>query len=192
MSFHYRLWAALLFLTLPGCGSDPEPAAQAGTPEISNPLETASPQPDPMLLAVQESDIERLDALYEEGRAVDSLDTDGLTLLHHAIVAQFPLSVKWLLDHGANPDGSPGLAQPPLPLAVELAKDVPRETVQNSDAFAIMRLLIESGADPLENRNGHLSAIQRAMDIRCESCITLMRQAYLSRGASLATFSKIQ
>ena len=138
------------------------------------------------------------------GQTVAALDArDGAAPIHiHVAEQQLEVDdclawsaarpVEWLLDHGANPNGDPGLEQPPLPFAVELAKDVPYETAATSDAFAIIGLLIKSGADPLENRNGHLSAIQRAMDLRCESCISFIRQVSLSRAADLATFGRIE
>lgn len=191
MNIYHRQCATLLLLTLPGCSPGTELTTNVVLPENPDSVEPANPQADPMRLAVEESDIEALDALYEEGNAVDTLDTDGFTLLHHAVIAQSPSSVKWLLDHGANPDGSPSLEQPPLPFAVELAKDIPYESAATSNPFTIIHLLIKSGADPLENRNGHLSAVQRAMDILCESCITLISRASLSRAAEIATFRGI-
>lgn len=186
MKVHDILCTGWLVTALIGCGTDTKPVQ---VPEIPKPvlsIKVAVPAPDPMRQAVDQSDIALLDSLYEEGRPIDTLDSNGLTLLHHAVKAQSSPVVEWLLNHGAQPNGDPGLGQSPLPLAIESARDASGNTAPSSNAFAVIRLLIQAGADPSEHRNGYPSAVQRAMDIECESCISFMKEVSLSHAMNLA------
>ena len=135
---------------------------------------------------IDERDIEKMDALYDQGHPIDTLDEEGFTLLHRAVMEQSVSIVDWLLKRGADPSGSPSVQVAPLSLAINKAKLVLEPAIELSRIYRIMGLLIKAGADPMAHYNNQPSAIQHAMDIQCEPCISFMRRASLSRASDLA------
>ncbi len=55
----------------------------------------------------------------EDPGSIDAINpSSGLTLLHLAVLDDFPDLVEWLLDHKANIDGKDGKGQTPLYSAI--------------------------------------------------------------------------
>jgi ankyrin repeat protein len=177
---HYIL---LILIPLTSC-TPPTPAPSAATTPSTPPTIITAPNPNPLFAALK--DIDTLDTLYNQGHPIDSLDAEGLTLLHHATSQESVATVKWLLDHGAASSGSPSTQQSPLSITIDNSKLIPLQAIPLSNAYTIMQLLIKAGADPMAHYNNQPSAIQHAMDIQCEPCISFMKKASLSRATTLA------
>ncbi|MEW6078697.1 MAG: zinc ribbon domain-containing protein [Thermodesulfobacteriota bacterium] len=92
--------------------------------------------------AVRKHDFETAEELLEEGANINGGDEGG-PILKDVCLGYDYQSVKWLLDHGANPN-SPPYSFTPL-IAVALASSSRPEIAE--PCIAIMKLLIEAGAD---------------------------------------------
>lgn len=184
MTRHSLYVLLILALACAGCSGDSSPDAVTSSNVTGNISDsTEAPSLSPYFAAIAAEDLAQLDALYTEGHVLRGRNTEGQTLLHHAISERSAPVVKWFLEHGVNPKGEVGTEAPPLSHAADFAKMIPKEAIASADEFAIIRLLIEHGADPMAPRNGHPSPVQHAMDIVCESCVSVMKQASLARAA---------
>lgn len=133
--------------------------------------------------AAGSGDVDGLESLRDDGAALDSLNGKGLTALQVAVESWQVQAVRWLLEQGVDVNGAPSLGKAPLLLGVEIFGETELGTTEWDAAREVLVVLLEHGANPMESYNGYLSAVQRAMDLRCESCVSLLRRGAFSKGA---------
>ena len=164
------------------CAPSPEESPDADFVPATIPVEAvAAPPPPTVFDAVADSDLELLQSLHAEGRAIDILDDDGLSPLHHAVMNSDLAMATLLLDLGLDPNGAPSVKTPPLNLAIDEVMSPDNSEEQRTFAKDLIKLLMQHGANPTAHHNGLNSAVQHAMDVQCEDCVTLLREQAFSQ-----------
>ncbi|MGM0904682.1 MAG: M48 family metallopeptidase [Bacillota bacterium] len=109
----------------------------------------------PVIQAVMDEDMERLEQLVVEGTPIDEKDTDGYTALQYAVIWGDVEAAQWLIENGADVNTADNWASTPLMNAVYNVSDV-----------EIVELLLANGADKtLEDSDGK-TAYDYAVEIR--------------------------
>lgn len=175
--------AGLFLAFMVGC----TPTPNAPLPVRDDPLTVVDLAPDtppsPTLFdAVAAGDVALLDELHANGEAIDVLDDEGYSLLQRAVLNADSGMVAQLLGLGLDPNGAPSRKDPPLNLAIDLVAPTDGSDVHSDAGLDIITLLIKAGANPTVHLNGYNSAVQHAMDRRCETCVTLIRELAFATG----------
>jgi uncharacterized protein len=100
-------------------------------------------------------DIAAIDALIDQGVNVNAPDVNGYTPLHFAAQANQSEAVSVLLRHGAAPDPTDKFGNTPLWTA----------TFNSRGEGAVIRLLLQAGANPSHRNLSGKSALELAMTI---------------------------
>lgn len=132
-------------------------------------------------------DVDGLEGLRDDGAALEGLNGEGLTALQVAVVASRMESVRWLLDAGVDVNGVPSSGKAPLLQGVDIFSETEQGTAEWDAAREVLMVLLGHGANPMEAYNGYLSPVQRAMELRCESCVSLMRRGAFSHNSELVS-----
>ena len=131
-------------------------AEHNGNTEIVK-LLTAKHSQTTIYSAANMGDIDTMDQLIKTGLNVNKKDIHGNTAMHAAITAGQIPSVKWLLDHGAEPNCPENKYMAPLSVSLRIAQtfsfssdpnEVARFNTIKSKQREIMTLLIRHGASP--------------------------------------------
>lgn len=93
--------------------------------------------------------------LLAAGKDINAADKNGVTALHHAVRFRSPTAVQTLIEHGANVNQAcKRSGSTPLHRAVTTT-GAPGTAGKQTEAMAIIRLLLAAGADPtLTNKVG--------------------------------------
>jgi hypothetical protein len=174
------LWIVFLAGVCVGCNAHNESPVDDVAVEL-----VVEEQSFPVHDAARIADVDALDNFLDEGIALDELDAMGYTPLFLAVEKSQVISVEWLLERGVDVNGAPGMGKPPLNRAIEVASGLEVDMEAWQRARDIIEVLLEHGATPHEHLNGYPSAVQRAMDLQCEWCVSLMKDVTLKRGAAL-------
>lgn len=97
--------------------------------------------------------------LLKIGADVDETDKNGVSALHRAVRFRSPTAVRYLLEHGANPNlQDKKTFSTPLHRAVTHT-GAPTTGGKGEEAEEILRILLEGGADPrVKNKMGKRAA----------------------------------
>lgn len=107
----------------------------------------------PLMTAAREDDVVAIEGLVRAGAAIDRVDRrQGWTALLHAIHKGSAAAAAALLAAGADPDFAGGGVVPPLFFAV-----------MNGDS-ALVRLLLDRGANPRATMSGGTNALLLAVE----------------------------
>ena len=112
--------------------------------------------------AASEGDLEKVRSLIDGGLDVNAVDDDGFTALHFAVLKNQKDIVRLLLDHDATVDAKDCYGNTPLMRALSscyeaMARDKP-------EPGAIIRMLLQAGADPNSENNYGVKIIDSAID----------------------------
>ena len=96
------------------------------------------PRDEAMTLLLRDASLEEIQVAFERsGKKVDDTSFLGGTLLYHSVAKRRPNVARWLLEQGANPNGT-----------YADFGGVPLEKAIRQEDIAMVRLLIQVGADP--------------------------------------------
>lgn len=90
----------------------------------------------PMFLAVENSDIEELETLVNEGSSLEETNDMGQTLLHHAVAYSDETTILYLINQGLDVNAVDDYEYTPLMDAISFSTP------------EVVELLLENGADP--------------------------------------------
>ena len=132
-----------------------------------------------MFRAVERGQLDRAADLFATGavpdlddpNAVDLLDDDGLTMLHHAAAAGHASICRWLLAMGADPT---------LPTQ-NSARETPLHLACEYKHYDIAALLVDNGADGQALDGAGRSAVDLGLDHLLAVAATLAYEAELAR-----------
>ncbi|MBI2517999.1 MAG: ankyrin repeat domain-containing protein [Opitutae bacterium] len=129
---------------LPGktTGSWPMPRGKDGyTAAWTHPAKAADPAKQPLteqlVAACKAGDVVAAAAAIRAGAEIDQQGEDGLTALHHALMAQHPAAVRLLVAEGASVNVTSRGGNSPLNFAI-----------QNGQQMEMIEFLLAQGADP--------------------------------------------
>ena len=113
-------------------------------------------------IAALENDLARVPQLIASGVDVNVLDDNGFAPLHLAVQQNNKDMVRTLLDHGATVDVRDSHGNTPLMRALDscyiaMATDTP-------DPGAIIKMLLQAGADPKSKNNYGVKIIDSVTD----------------------------
>src|SRR5579862_2554018 len=105
-----------------------------------------------LMFAAREDSLESVRVLAEKGADVNATMANGTTALLMAILNGHFEVADFLLSHGANPNLADRDGKAPLYAAVEMRDwwptDTPAPEVNRDDAMALIKTLLDRGADP--------------------------------------------
>jgi len=120
----------------------------------------------PLMCAIWKGEDDQISRAIKESTNINSYDKDGLTALHHAVLARRHKAIAELLDHGVDVNGRKEDRNPtPLILAAEIG-----------DAESV-RVLLSRGADVKANRRYRHDALGGACDAEHEDIMRLLLDA---------------
>ena len=112
--------------------------------------------------AALENDLARVQQLIASKIDVNSLDDDGFSALHFAVQENHVDVLRILLDHGATVDVKDRYGNTPLMRALDSCYAA--MTMDKPDPGAIIKLLLQAGADPNSENNYGVKIIDLATD----------------------------
>lgn len=113
-------------------------------------------------IATLENDIARVRQLIASGVDVNALDDDGFAPLHLAVQHNYKDMVRTLLDHDAIVDVKDSYGNTPLMKALDSCYIA--MAIDSSDPGAIIKMLLQAGADPNSKNNYGVKVIDSVTD----------------------------
>lgn len=113
-------------------------------------------------IATLENDIVRVPQLIASGVDVNALDDDGFAPLHLAVQHNYKDMVRTLLDHDAIVDVKDSYGNSPLMKALDSCYIA--MAIDSPDPGAIIKMLLQAGADPNSKNNYGVKVIDSVTD----------------------------
>ena len=112
--------------------------------------------------AANEGDLEKVRSLIDGGLDINAVDDDGFTALHFAVQGNQKEIVRTLLDYGATVDVKDCYGNTPLMRAMSSCYEA--MAMDKPEPGAIIRMLLQAGADPNSENNYGVKIIDSAID----------------------------
>lgn len=131
-----------------------------------------------------------LDALGQP-KNINLVNSDKQTAFDIAIDNTNRVSLKWLLDHGA-PLKNPNAQVNPLVDLMNKLRYLPPDHYEFNQVIVepvivCIQILLEAGADPLDDTLFYNTPWQVAKDIQCAPCLELLSEVLIQRAAYLVS-----